>query len=83
MGETGVGKESAARAVHFLGGRSGPFHAVNCAALPTLLTQSMLPPGLGRSAGAAPDAATPMSNVSNSPIAPAVDDAEGSGGPHP
>ena len=34
VGETGAGKEHAAHAVHLLSGRHGPFHAVNCAALP-------------------------------------------------
>jgi len=42
LGETGVGKECAARAVHLLSGRRGAFHAVNCAALPTALAEAEL-----------------------------------------
>ncbi len=42
VGETGVGKEVYARAVHLASGRKGHFMAINCAAIPRDLVESEL-----------------------------------------
>jgi len=42
IGETGTGKERVARALHEFSGRTGKFHALNCAALPKDLAEAEL-----------------------------------------
>lgn len=42
MGESGTGKEVFARAVHAASGRTGPFQAINCGALPSTLLEAEL-----------------------------------------
>jgi len=49
LGESGTGKGVAARAIHELSGRSGPFVMVNCSAIPHELAESQL---FGHEAGA-------------------------------
>lgn len=54
-GESGVGKEVVARELHRQSGRTGPFLAVNCAALPATLAEAEL---FGAAAGAYTDCRT-------------------------
>ncbi|HEY0465597.1 MAG TPA: sigma 54-interacting transcriptional regulator [Polyangiaceae bacterium] len=42
FGETGVGKERVAEAIHRASGRAGPLHAVNCAGIPENLAEAEL-----------------------------------------
>jgi DNA-binding NtrC family response regulator len=49
LGESGTGKEVSAKALHLASGRSGPFIAVNCTAIPESLAESQL---FGHKAGA-------------------------------
>jgi DNA-binding NtrC family response regulator len=42
IGDTGVGKDRVARAIHHFSARRGPFFAINCAALPDQLAEAEL-----------------------------------------
>jgi DNA-binding NtrC family response regulator len=60
LGPTGVGKEVLARRLHEKSGRTGAFEAINCAAIPESLAESLL---FGHAAGAFTGAARAREGV--------------------